>query len=497
MSRYDVVVIGSGMGGLACGAILAKEGMRVRIVEQNATPGGCLQSFRRGGRLFDTGIHYVGSLREGQIMYQYLKYFGVLPDLHVRMLDPDGFDRIHLDGQVFRHASGFERFEETLASDFPHERSGIHAYCRVLQQIGASISPDVLRKGHFSAGSMNYSDISAAATIDSLVGDPLLRRVLAGSVPLYGGRRDMSPLYHHAIINFSNIEGAACFTGGTQHVADAMIAQFRAHGGELSTRSRATRLRLCGSEISSVEINDGEELLETKWVVSDAPPASTFGLLESTSLLRRVFLDRLEMLPNTYGLFTIHLSIRPGAIPYRGCNHYLYNTSDVWSSRGDFEGYNIPVVLLCSQPSSDGADAETVTLLIPMEWREVARWENTHSGFRGSEYKDFKRRFTEAVLRFTERFVPGLCDAVESVHTSSPLTYRDYTSAPEGTAYGLQKDFNRPFISHIPIRSRIGNLLLTGQNLNVHGMLGVTVSAAFTCSELVGESYLAKKIGYV
>ena len=156
MSRYDVVVIGSGMGGLACGAILAKEGMRVRIVEQNATPGGCLQSFRRGGRLFDTGIHYVGSLREGQIMYQYLKYFGVLPDLHVRMLDPDGFDRIHLDGQVFRHASGFERFEETLASDFPHERSGIHAYCRVLQQIGASISPDVLRKGHFSAGSMNY-----------------------------------------------------------------------------------------------------------------------------------------------------------------------------------------------------------------------------------------------------------------------------------------------------------------------------------------------------
>ena len=497
MSRYDVVIIGSGMGGLACGVILAREGMRVRIVEQNATPGGCLQSFRRSGHLFDTGIHYVGSLREGQIMHRYLDYFGVLPDLRIRMLDPEGFDRIHLDGRVFRHASGFDRFEETLAADFPRERSGIRAYCRILQRIGASISPDVLRQGRLSSGSLDYPGLPAAATIDSLVADPLLRNVLAGGVPLYGGRRDMSPLYHHAIINFSNIEGAACFTGGTQHVADALIARIRAHGGELTTRTRATRLLLRGSEVRGVEINGGEEVLETSWVISDAPPASTFGLLESTSALRRAFLSRLQMLPNTYGLFTIHLPMRPGAMPWCGCNRYLYNTSDVWSLRGDFEGCNIPVVLLCSQPSADGACTETVSLLIPMPWEQVARWENTRSGRRGDEYEAFKRRFAEAALRFTERFVPGLRDAAEAVYASTPLTYRDYTLSPEGTAYGLQKDFNRPLVSCIPIRSRIGNLLLTGQNINVHGMLGVTVSAAFTCSELLGEPYLAKKIGHV
>ena len=74
--------------------------------------------------------------------------------------------------------------------------------------------------------------------------------------------------------------------------------------------------------------------------------------------------------------------------------------------------------------------------------------------------------------------------------------YLDLTGSPEGPAYGLQKDFNRPVSSLIPVRSRIANLLLTGQNLNVHGMLGVTLSAALTCSELVGEAYLAKKIGY-
>ena len=497
MNRYDIVIIGSGMGGLACGTILSKEGMRVCVVEQNAVPGGCLQSFRRNGRMLDTGIHYVGSLREGQVMYQYLKYFGVIDKVRIRLLDPAGFDRIYLDGRMFRYASGFDRFAETLAEDFPGEKEGIRSYCRILQRIGGLIAPEVLRNGRLSAGGMEYLGLSAAATIDSLVTDPLLRRVLAaGSVPLYSGRRDMSPLYHHAMINHSNIEGAACFPDGTQHVADAMCEQIRAHGGELFTHARATRFRLAGSRVSGVVTNGGERLLEAKWFISDAPPAQTFGLLEPTPLLRRAFLNRLTILPNTYGFFSIHLLLRPGTVPYTGCNHYFYNTSDVWSARGDFEGYNIPVVLLYPQPAEDGPYAQVITLLVPMLWENVARWTESRSGRRGEDYTAFKQRFADATLRFTERFMPGLRDAAEEIHTSSPLTYRDYTSIPEGAAYGLQKDFNRPLASLVPVRSRIGNLLLTGQNINVHGMLGVTVSAALTCSELVGESYLSKKIGY-
>ena len=107
---YDVVVIGSGMGGLTCGTILAAEGMRVCVVEKGTVLGGCLQSFRRGRWLVDTGIHYVGSLQEGQVMHQYLKYLGVLPKLDIRGLDPAGFDRIYLAGREFRHAIGYDRF---------------------------------------------------------------------------------------------------------------------------------------------------------------------------------------------------------------------------------------------------------------------------------------------------------------------------------------------------------------------------------------------------
>lgn len=495
MNRYDVVVIGSGMGGLTCGAMLAKEGMQVCVVEKNPVIGGCLQSFRRAGRTLDTGIHYVGSLREGQTLHQYLKYLGILPELHIEPLDPAGFDIIHLAGRTFRHAGGFDRFAETLAADFPGERSGIRNYCNLLRRIGSLIAPDVLRSGRLSAGGLEYLGISAAATIDSLVTDPLLRSVLAGSAPLYGGRRDVSPLYHHAMINHSNIEGACCFVGGTQQIADALARRIRTAGGEIRTCARATRMKLSGNRIHCVELNDGAEQIEARWIISDIAPSVTFSLLESTPLIRSSFLKRLQNMPNTCGLFTLHLLPRAGTIPYQNRNHYFYGTTDVWGD-GSLSEDRISMALLCMQPARDKRYADVVTLLVPMSFGSVARWHGTRPEHRGPDYEAFKAAFAEKTLRFVENFMPGLSDSAACIHTSTPLSYFDYTATPEGAAYGLQKDFKHPVSSLIPVRSRIENLLLTGQNLNVHGMLGVTVSAAVTCSELLGETYLAKKIGH-
>ena len=74
MEKYDVIIIGAGFGGLACGITLSREGFKVLVLEKERSLGGCFQSFRRGPYILDTGIHYVGSLSEGQIMHQYFKY---------------------------------------------------------------------------------------------------------------------------------------------------------------------------------------------------------------------------------------------------------------------------------------------------------------------------------------------------------------------------------------------------------------------------------------
>lgn len=123
------------------------------------------------------------------------------------------------------------------------------------------------------------------------------------------------------------------------------------------------------------------------------------------------------------------------------------------------------------------------------------KWANSTIEHRGDEYKEFKAKYSEAVVDFACQYYPDLRQHIEKVYTASPLTYRDYTSSPQGSAYGIIKDCRNPMVTLMPARTRIGNLLLTGQNLNIHGCLGTVVSSAVTCSEILGMNYLAKKIG--
>ena len=248
--QFDIIVIGSGLGGLECGAMLAREGMGVCVAEQAALPGGCLQSFSRRGHAIDTGMHYIGSMQAGGIMRRYFEYFGILGSLRLRPLD-EAFDVVSLPGAGdYAYMHGYEAFEKHLGEWFPHEKAGLGRYCAKLREIGGSIGIGVHRTGRLSDGGTKYLGAPAAGFIGECVADPLLRNVLAGTNPLYGGVRESSTLYHHAMVNHSNIEGACRFTGGTQQIADALAAKIREHGGTMLVRSRVVALHTEGGGAS-------------------------------------------------------------------------------------------------------------------------------------------------------------------------------------------------------------------------------------------------------
>ncbi len=141
--------------------------------------------------------------------------------------------------------------------------------------------------------------------------------------------------------------------------------------------------------------------------------------------------------------------------------------------------------------------AEVVSLLCPMRFDTFGRWQDTTVERRGEEYRAFKAHLAERIMAFVSPQFPDLCAAVDQLYTASPLSWRDYTGTPGGSAYGIVKDYRSPLTTLVPVNTRLENLLLTGQNINVHGALGVTVTAALTCAKLLGVEYLAKKIGNV
>ncbi len=494
MKKYDVVIIGGGLSGLVSAAILSREGLSVCLLEQHHVIGGCLQSFNRDGHILDTGMHYVGSLSQGQIMHQYFKYLGVLDDLHLRKLDESGFDCFSFpDGSEYYHAMGYDRFVDTLSARFPDQRKGLESFCKVLQNIGGLISPELLSQGKLYNPGMEYTEQSAVEIIRRHISDPVLQKVLCSSNGLFAGGIGQTSIYEYGMITHSNIEGAYCFAGGTQHVADALVSKIKANGSDVLLSSKVSKLHLESNRVEYVELSDGERLYADH-VISTVHPVQTFSLLENNTIIKKAFLTRLHSLPNSEGLFTTYLLHKPDTVKFTGRNHYCFTSDDPWAVDSEYKGLRFSQTLVCQQPNLTNEYSNVTTLLTPVRCDMFGKWYGTRLGHRGEDYYEFKSEFAQTVQDFVSGYFPEICSNVEKVHTASPLTYRDYTSTPNGSAYGIIKDCRNSVASHLPSRTKIANLYITGQNLNLHGCIGTTVSSALTCSYIIGEEYLANKI---
>jgi len=108
--------------------------------------------------------------------------------------------------------------------------------------------------------------------------------------------------------------------------------------------------------------------------------------------------------------------------------------------------------------------------------------------------EQFKKEKAEKLLDCVEQKFPGLKAAIDSYYVSTPLTLRDYVGSDDGSLYGIVKDYRDPMKTFISPRTKINNLYLTGQNLNLHGVLGVTVSSVLTCGQIFGMDYPIEKI---
>lgn len=489
-ASYDAIIIGSGLGGLACGYILAKNGMKVCVLERNAQEGGCLQSFRRNGVVFDTGFHYVGGLDEGQPLYRLFRYFGLL-DLPWQRMDEAAFDEVVIDEKTYAFANGYERFVDTLAQEFPHQRRQLSAYAAFLEEVGNHLFDALKPEGADDLFTTSLFTRSAWAFLNETIDDPLLRRVLSGTSLKMELHADTLPLYVFAQINSSFIRSAWRLKGGGSRIAGRMAQQIRSMGGEVRTRSEVTRLTESGGRLSTVEVN-GEERLTAAWIISDLHPACTLQLLDETKYVRRIYRNRIASLENTFGMFTASLRLKPDCLSYRNRNLYLHDhQSDLWHYT---PGEACPKVVLVSQyvPEDGKNCTPAIDLLTPMPWSEVAQWKDCPVGCRGEAYEQVKTRWTEMCIDRADAHIPGLRDSIESVYASTPLTYHSYLKTPEGSAYGIRKDCNRPMYTVLTPSTPLPNLLLTGQNLNLHGILGVSITAFFTCAGILGWETVKK-----
>ena len=430
--KYDVVIIGSGFGGLTCAHLLAKAGRKVLVLEAHWQPGGCMQSYQRKGHSFDTGLHYVGGLGDGETLHDIFGQLGLL-QLPWHRMDVDCTDQIIIEGQTYCLAQGFDHFVEVLADRFPQQRASLKKYVEMLQ--GPDPDPSV----------------NAWIWLNETFSDPLLIDVLSGSCLKTELRRESLPLLAFAHSQKSYIQSSWRLKGDSGLIVRSLVDDIKHMGGDVICRAEVTELIEHEGRIVAALTANGERY-EADSFISDIHPAQTFALVKDSKVLKKIFRTRMSMLVNTYGMYTYSLVLKPHALSYFNHNKFVYKGGSVWDE------HTAKVMLSCRVPEDGKEDNLLLDLLTPCEGHPMA---------------------------LAEKAVPGLRDMVEQQYVSTPHTWQRFTRTPEGSAYGVRKDCRQPLLTMLSPRTPLSNFLLTGENVMLHGLEGVVMTAQQTCDILL------------
>lgn len=497
--KQEVVIIGSGIGGLVCGAILSKNGYHVTVLERNKQIGGNLQTYARDKCIFDSGVHYVGGLSKGQNLYKIFKYLDIIDKLKMQKMDEDGFDRIVFlsDQKEYKYAQGYERFAKSLIADFPDEQENILNYCEQIQNICRKFPMYQLELGEgYSNSAVLGTDTKAF--IESITGNKRLQNVLAGNNGLYAGVGDMTPVYVHALVLNSYIESSWRFIDGGSQIARLLCKIITGAGGVVKNRTEIKKFHEDGGVITHVEDSTGKKF-SGDYFISNVHPAQTLEMVDSDKI-RNAYRNRVKSLENSLSAFMVNVTLKPDMMKYEKTNYYCFLEDDVWNTMNHTdETWPLSYCLFYSASSKSDTFAEAVTLMAYMKYEEVEKWKDSFNTVltpdsRGEEYENYKMAKAEKLINLANERFPGLKDAVLSYYCATPLTFRDYMGTNDGSIYGIAKNYKDPLKTFISPRTRIPNLLFAGQNVNLHGVLGVAISSLVTCAEILGMEPLLNLI---
>ena len=507
--RWDVVVIGSGAGGMTAAVALCNAGKRVLVLEQHYLPGGWTHSFSLDGHRFSPGVHYLGGLHEGGDMRMVLEGLGVGGDMEFYELNPDGYDHVIVGEERFDIPKGMSVFRERLCERFPQERRGIERYFRYMQQIDEEMSNSRKLRGLFAPLKTLLVAPRLALTglrpisgrIRKYVSDPLLITILESRSGDHGMSPERVPAAQHIGIEAHYWEGGWYPKGGGAAFPKAFIRRLRSKGGEIRLRTEVESILLedgtDGCRATGVRLADGSEI-HSEMVLSNADAHATYhnlvGVDRLSGKLRRR-LERTEYSVSSLSLF-MATDLDLEAMGLDSGNYWICEKADIDAiyryaeeenlmDAGPIRGGFLTVTTL-KDPSKMKDGVHTMEAFTFVSYDAFKPWLGTKTEERSEEYEEFKRDLTERMLDMLDPLIPGLRDHMLLCELGTPLTNEYYVSSYRGNLYGTAKSASQIGPFGFPIKTEVNGLYHCGASTTSHGVMGAVYSGLLASKKMLG-----------
>lgn len=487
---YDVIVIGSGIGGLTAASLLAKAGLSILVVEQHDRPGGYAHGFKRKRYCFDSGVHLTSGCgsegyRGGQVIHKVLQAIDV--DGQVEFIQVNPFcHAVYPDFDLsFPHS--IERFTAILSECFPEEKTGLASLLQLCLQISeeAAAAEDVMATTETGFIRSNlpamfeYRRATLASVLDKFISSPELKAIFATNWPYLGlPPSRVSFIYWATMFIGYLVDGAYYCKGGFQNLANTLVKGVVQNGGDILYKSAVKKITVMENRVHGVVLKSGQELTAST-VLSNADMRQTVYQLTGKEYFPKRFLARLEKMSHSLSIFAVYIATSVD-VESPEMKHESFYFSDLDHDRnfynttvGNISWISITIpTLIDASLAPQGEHIVMLTTLLPFDLCQ--------------NWRRHKAAFQEKMLELANEQIPGLKEHVLFIDSGSPGTMERYTLNHQGAAYGWDVTPEQTGPNRIQNRSPVSGLFFAGHwAAPGGGVYGVAVSGVQAAQQIL------------
>ena len=487
---FDVIVIGSGMGGMTTATALSRFDHKVLLLEQAQTIGGLTHTFSRNGFTWDVGLHYCGTFGHDQVAGRILDWlsggtieFRSVGTVYDRLHFPDGFEI-----SVGRPA---EAYKMELKDQFPDSATDIEAYFEALLSAeeaghmvgGERAMPEPLRFAHSWWNKRKIERWCGRTTgevIADLIADPKLAAILSAQWGTYGGKPKEASFVVHAIVLGHYLEGAAYPVGGAAAIAKGLVPVIEVAGGSARAGTPVSEILIDNGKAMGVRTSSGEEF-RAPVVVSAVGAGETVKRLLPEDVRQQDWAREISTFKPAICHFEVFLGFE-GEIDKYGAtraNHWFYESWDtddgIWFAAHDEP---LPMMFVSFPSLKDPAhdpgptNRHTGQMMVFTDWSVVAAFADGGADARLAEWSALKERIEAKMMAFFAEKFPALVPLVVYQELGTPLATAAFTGHEKGGFYGVETTPRRILSDALNARTSVSGLFLTGQDVMTPGIAG-------------------------